>query len=360
MIKNLAIILNALMIILAAFLVARLLLSELRTAIQTFFLLGVIPAASIAYIKGWPQRIRKFSIHIVAFNLLMIITIMVYAVWPASIPTGEFVRIFLLCILLSIPFILNAYLILYSKHMKKLILTKLILPKSEIDKLGPQEKKRYIMFTCMVRDLNLLQKCLLYINNENPSDAPSRSAKATIGFFFLKTLISKIHEMWRFLNENKILDGSTSFSKKLNNKRDKIKNFFSDDKVKDIFYFIRNKFGFHYEYKDDIDVMIEDASQKFSEFEIWLSDDSTNEIFTSSNAVILEVIFSEMKRLGFSGDSEGLLDELLELALSGARLFREFSVDYLVEAFSIKWEPQEEVEIEAPQLSSVKLPLIVS
>jgi hypothetical protein len=244
--------------------------------------------------------------------------------------------------------------------MKKVKLTKLILPKSEIDKLGPQEKKRYIMFTCMVRDLNLLQKCLIFVGNESSSEKPNVSAKTTSSFFFLKTLISKLHEMWTFLSKNNILQDSAGFSKDLREKCDEIENFFSDKKVKDILAFIRNKFGFHYEYWDDVDVMIEEASKQFSEFEIWLSEDSANEIFVSSNAVMLEVIFSEMKRLGFLGRTESLMHQLYGLAVTGARLFREFSVLYLAEAFPVKWERREQVVVEAPTLSQVKLPLIVS
>jgi hypothetical protein len=244
--------------------------------------------------------------------------------------------------------------------MRKVKLTKLVLPKNEIDKLSPQEKKRYIMFTCMVRDLNLLQKCLIFVSNEGASDAPNVAARATISFFFLKTLVSKVHEMWMFLKKNKITEKSVSFSRELKEKSDEIDKFFSEKKIEDIFAFIRNKFGFHYEYWDDIDSMIEDVSKRFSEFEIWLSDDSANEIFPSSNAVILEVIFSEMKRLGFQGDTSGLMDELFRLALKGALLFREFSVCYLAETFTVNWEKREEVEIEAPQYSQVTLPLIVA
>lgn len=172
--------------------------------------------------------------------------------------------------------------------MKKVKLTKLILSKKEIDKLSRQEKKRYIMFTCMVRDLNLLQKCLLFVGNDDSSDKASGSAKTTMSFFFIKTLMSKIHEMWTFLNRNRILQNSTSFSKELKEKCGEIEDFFSDKKVKDIFAFIRDKFSFHYEYQNDVDEMIENASKQFSEFEIWLSDDSANEIFVSSNAVMLE------------------------------------------------------------------------
>src|SRR4030042_6704033 len=97
-------------------------------------------------------------------------------------------------------------------NMNKVKLIKLVLPKSEIDKLSSQEKKRYLMFTSMVRDLNLLQKCLIFVGNESSSNPPIVSARATIMFFFLKTLISKIHEMWTFLNKNKVLEDSVGFS----------------------------------------------------------------------------------------------------------------------------------------------------
>ena len=244
--------------------------------------------------------------------------------------------------------------------MKKVKLTNLVLPKTEIDKLGPQEKKRYIMFSCMVRDLNLLQKCLIFAGNESSADKASVSAKTTISFFFLKTLISKIHEMWMFLKKNKIMENSESFSRELKTKYNAIETFFFDKKIRNIFAFIRNKFGFHYEYWNDIDVIVEDTLKRFTEFEIWLSDDSANEIFASSNAVILEVIFLKMKKLGFAGDTQSLMEELFDLALTGAHLFREFSVLYLAEAFPVKWEQRGEVVIEAPQDSQVNLPLIVT
>ncbi len=245
--------------------------------------------------------------------------------------------------------------------MKKIRLTKLVFPQSEISKLDKKAQKRYIMFTCIVRDLNLLQKCLVYTSNEKPEKDPYLSANTTIAFFFLKTLTSKIHEMWFFLNRNKILDEYSSFSSDLKQKLDDIKDFFSDKKSEDIFSFIRNKFGFHYEYWDDVDELINKATKDFDDFEVWLSsDNSANEIFSFSNAIILKVIFSEMQKFGFVGDQKQLMNTLFDLSLKAARLFQEFSVFYLSEIFSIKWEQQEEVEIDAPSLSEVKLPLLVA
>lgn len=213
----------------------------------------------------------------------------------------------------------------------------------------------------MVRDLNLLQKCLAFISNEKPVNEPYISANTTISFFFLKTLISKIHEMWFFMNKNRIWDDYPNFSSDLKNKAIEIKKFFSDKKAEDIFSFIRSKFGFHYEYWDDVDKLIDDASKIFSEFEMYLSsENSANEIFSSTNAIILKVVFLKMRELDFEGEDKDLMAILFNLTLQGARLFQEFSVFYLSEAFAIKWEQQEEIEVEAPLISEVRLPLIVA
>jgi len=217
------------------------------------------------------------------------------------------------------------------------------------------------IFTCMMRDLNLLQKCLMFVNNGRDTSGPIAPAKTTMVSFFLNTLISKIHEMWEFLNNNKVIKDPTKFSDELKATCDEIKQFFSDKKNENLSPFIRHNFGFHYAYNTGVDQRIEDASNLFSEFDMWLSiDDSGNEIFSSSNAVILAVIFSEMKRLGFSGDEKSLMNELFGLTLRGAQLFRKFSVLYLVEVFEVKWDKREEAEIDVPEIPEVKLPLIVA
>jgi len=243
----------------------------------------------------------------------------------------------------------------------KIKLARLILERGEFDKISSKEKKRYIMLTFILRDLNLLQKCLVYSMNKKPSEKPLISANTTVHFFFLKTLISKIYEMWKFLTKNGILDNHRTFPKELKAKRDEIQAFFSDEKVKKIFSFIRNKFGFHYEYEDKVDFLIDEAMKSFNQFEMWLStQDSGNEIFASSNAVTLKVIFLKMSDLGFEGDDRILMKKIFDLGLNGARIFREFTVSYIVgEAFPIKWHRKEEIEIAAPSISEVHLPLMV-
>ena len=67
-----------------------------------------------------------------------------------------------------------------------------------------------------------------------------------------------------------------------------------------------------------------------------------------------------MQTLGFSGDEKQLMITLRDLALKGAKIFQEFSSSYLTEAFSVTWEGKKEIVTDAPLISEVTLPLIIS
>jgi len=163
-----------------------------------------------------------------------------------------------------------------------------------------------------------------------------------------------------FLEKNKILDSIGGLND-VTKMSAQVKDFFGDQKIDGICSFIRNKFGFHYEHWDDIDVLIDNEVKQFTEFEIWLSmEDSGNKIFASTNAVMQKVIFSEMTKLGFTGNDAELFDDLFELALRGARILREFTIAYLTEVLPVTWVKTEELEIMSPLYSDVKLPLIVA
>jgi hypothetical protein len=163
-----------------------------------------------------------------------------------------------------------------------------------------------------------------------------------------------------FVKKNKILDSIGGLDD-VTRMSEQVKSFFADQKIDGICSFIRNKFGFHYEHWDEVDGLIENEAKQFTEFEIWLStEDSGNEIFASTNAVMLKVIFSEMKKLGFTGDDAKLFDDLFELSLRGARILREFTIAYLTGVLSVTWVKTEELEITSPLYSDVKLPLIVA
>ena len=251
----------------------------------------------------------------------------------------------------------------------KVKLVKLSIPKSELNKLSAQERKRYIMLTCMMRDLTLLNKCLIYSKNDTPKEQVIGYANTMAGIFFLTTLISKITEMWVFLKENRILDEleKQQISPELQNCVSGINAFFDkeegNEKNEKIFKFIRNKLTFHYEYQNNIDKTIHEGFNKFkdNDFEMWLcKTDSANDIFPSTNAIILLTIFNEMGKVGFSGDDHKKMKDLFDLAIQGTKLFQEFCPLYLTEAFHVKWTQAQDIELEVPDVLTVKLPIVVA
>ena len=219
------------------------------------------------------------------------------------------------------------------------------------------------MITNMLRDLNLLQKLLLFTNNNDKPDEPTETANTTISLFFLKTLISKNHEMWEFMKKEGLL--KADLSEELDKLRQQIKDFFSDKKKEDIISFIRNKFGFHYEsdpkYKEDVEELLEDAMNNY-EMDMWLSNtDAGNEIFGSSNIIMFKVIFGKMRKLGFVGDEKRLMERLFDITLKISKIFHDFYKLYLVENVlkDIQLQDLGRSQVKAPLLSKVKLPLIV-
>ena len=239
-------------------------------------------------------------------------------------------------------------------------LVKLTLSPSELEKLSPLQKKRYVMFTSILRDLMLLQKHLMITGNDTPSSAPEAAAHTTSLLYFLSTLISKIHEMWFFLNKNGIVDERETFSSSLASAFDPVEELLREGDVADLFSFVRNKFGFHYEYWDDVDDKIDRAIASLDGLEMYLSSDSGNDIYSSSNTVITAVIMDEMKLLGYTGSPEDLLLTLWELTIDAAGKCANFSRAYLAEALPVTWEEHAEIEIEAPRVSDISVPLLIS
>ena len=260
-------------------------------------------------------------------------------------------------------------------NKNKINYTKLVLSKEELAKIAPLYRKRYIMFISMIRDLTLLSKFIHYTSNSCDTEAKEsllQYANTMASIFFLTTLISKIHEMWNFLRRNDIMEElqTSSLSPELKKSLDEINSFFlknpnrSEEKTKEnkLFEFIRNKFGFHYEYKDEIDPIINEAFDKFKdkEFEMYLTEvDSANDIFPSLNSVVFICLLKKMNSLAFPGDDQQKMRELFLLAAKGAGLFVNFCSLYLAERFKIKWESVKEVKIKAQDISKIKLPVIV-
>lgn len=248
-----------------------------------------------------------------------------------------------------------------DKDMAKITLKKVTIPQSQISKLSDLDKKRLIMLSAMIRDLNFLQKILLFLaNNKTPTEV-ELVANETMVAFIVKNLISRIYEMKRFIQKNGISAiAAKSSSEELRNKHKDINNLFSDRNVENLFHFIRNKFGYHYEYENEINQLIGDAITQY-DFEMWLSPhNSTNEIFPTVDKVILDAILKKMIDLKFEGTKTQLYDKFFGLIVESATIFREFCISFICTVFKFSVDEGETVELKAPLISETTLPLIVN
>jgi hypothetical protein len=249
---------------------------------------------------------------------------------------------------------------------------KVVISKTEVRRMSPIQKKRYIMLTNILRDLVLLQRVLLFVNNHRKSDEGQNEpvcvdATAVTILFFLEMLISKNYEIKKFIYENKIADEKNSFPASLKVIFKEMENFYSEDKVRILFEFIRHKFGFHYEYQNDIDVILDQVMDGSRDLVLWFSDsDYGNEVFASSNEVTLAAIFQKMRELGYASETgedqqASFMDQLLRLALSSSKHSREFCMHYLVEVVlrNVNIKQEASVQVCAPLLSEIHLPSIV-
>ena len=236
-------------------------------------------------------------------------------------------------------------------------LVKMVLPRDELQTLSALEKKRYLMVTCIMRDLVFLQKHLVFIRRARRHGGAEHSAEACSIVFFLTLLISKIHEARTFFVRNQVLEQTSGLS---SGPLEAYNRFFDDQTKRDLVAFVRHKIGFHYEYLADIDDRIECALDGLSRIEMWLSSfDSGNDVFSTSNDVLTAVLVGEMIRLGYQGASqEQQLMNLWRVALEGASVTVEFCRAYLAEAFNVTWEEREQVELLVPRTGAVAVPML--
>lgn len=258
-------------------------------------------------------------------------------------------------------------------------LTKFIIPKEKVKKLSRLKKNRYLIFTNVLRDLNLTQKLLLYIKANPNNKEVLLASDTTLILFFLKVLISKCCNLWEFIRKSGIHREKHTFPAKLLNLYVQIEKFFTDRNKLDLFKFVRDKFVAHYEFQKDSLSSLEQAMDNIGDIEMWLSeDDSGNNIFSSSNKMMLEVIMEKIKRNNLM--DENLLTKpvgeqfkgkrreemvamgiLFALTLKIALLLQEFSIHYLTNIVlkDIGLVEKGRSSIEVPLLSETKLSLII-
>ena len=244
-------------------------------------------------------------------------------------------------------------------------LEKYSISNTDITRMMPEMKRQYLMFTNMLEDLNLLQKLLLYIKIENKGNEIAKAAFLPPSLFVVKTLIGKIVEIWDFINSKStdIVNQKETFPEEVKKALEKIEFYFADGKTDDLFRFVRDKFTFHYDTYPDIIKPISDFMDNHPEgMHMWLcSTDSGNDIFASSNEIVLGIILQRMDINGFVGGKKELMDKLIELITQAAGDFREFCIQYLsrIVLEGIIMKPKYKRDICVPSLSQVNLPLLV-
>ena len=247
-------------------------------------------------------------------------------------------------------------------------LEKLTISNADILKMNPEMKRQYFMFTNMLQDLNLLQKLLLFVKIEDKNEI-SKAAFLPPSLFVLRTLIGKIVEICVFIESKNtgILSHRNDYPDETKKALEKIELFFNDktrkEKTKDLFEFIRDKLIFHYDTWLDIPGRISAFMDSRSQgMDMWLCvTDSGNDIFSSTNEIMLGMIFQKMVDNGFVGDKKILMDRLVTLTIDIAGDMREFCVQYLTGVIlkGVTLEPKDKKEISVPFLSKVNLSLLV-
>jgi hypothetical protein len=254
-----------------------------------------------------------------------------------------------------------------EKHIdtdKTLEFHQLVLPKESVESFSARDKKRLLMLTNMMRDMDLFRKLLLYIREQTLCHKElDQAAFITLAFSFIKVLISKVFEIWEFLNSEKIGQEKKSFSKPLSVWWDKIEAFFLYEKNYELFRFVRNKFGFHFDHYQDIEPYIEEAMREVGDLEFWLGIDSSgNDVFAGSNTVMLTVLCNKMSELGFAGNEKELIGHLQRLPIEISHSMNEFCKGYFTEIIlkGKRLRQKKVLTVIAPLLSEVNLPLIIS
>jgi len=239
----------------------------------------------------------------------------------------------------------------------------LVLPKKTVESFSARDKKRLLMLTNMMRDMDLFRKLLVYVRTQTTGNKGLDEAEfVTLAFSFMKILISKVFEIWEFLESEKIGEEKSGFSVDLLKRWNEVESFFSDEKNKKLFSFVRNKFGFHFDHYSDIEPYIENAMNEIGDLEFWMGNDSSgNDIFASSNTVMLTVLRNKMTELGFIGTEEELIGQLQKLPIEISHSMNEFCKGYLTEILlkGKSFQQKQTVSVTVPLLSEVNLPLIV-
>ncbi len=239
----------------------------------------------------------------------------------------------------------------------------LVLPRADVHKLSKRAKKQFLMLTNVLRDMDLFRKLMIYVKEQNLNDERlSGVAFVTLAFSITKLLMSKLYEAWKFLGKEQVVSEVGTFSEGLRAQWSAVESVCGTSQNAELFGFVRNKFGFHFDSYEEIESVIEEAMNEVGDLEFWMpTEQSWNDLFASSNTVMLVVLRTKMMELGFVGTEEELIGQLIRLSVDASYALNEFCKGYLTEVVlkGLSFQEVSRIVASVPVLSEVNLPLVV-
>ena len=238
-------------------------------------------------------------------------------------------------------------------------LHKINIPKSKLDTICEIEKVFFIQLMHFLSELNVLQKCTIFSNNELDSlKTIEKRGQISQAQFFIRTLAGKLYEGWKMIGKNFLKTQLSSEYENLLSQKGKeslseLIVYFNDEN--NLVRLIRNKFAFHYD-KEKIKEEIDKIPQE-ELLEMYISEHRGNCLYSISDTVVNWAILNSID----SSNSKRAMDRLFcEIALKVSGYFQGFGTDcvrIICEKLELSYT---EVEIpEPPSIYDVKLSYFV-
>jgi len=226
-----------------------------------------------------------------------------------------------------------------------------------------EEKERsfFIQFGEILNEINILYRCFLATSNLTWETEVEQKAKISQLFFFIRSLASKLYEGWIIINSGYVESAlALKFDKGLGDQAAEslfaIRKYFGR---KNNILIIRNKLGFHYEYK-----MVGDGIKHLDEIEendlkLFLTPSTGNCIYSLSDAII----FAGMKKDLILSKRSEIFDQLMGEITENCRHFQMFGDECLSKIMAPYLDAisgKENFEITtAPLSTEIKLPQFI-
>jgi len=205
--------------------------------------------------------------------------------------------------------------------------TGLKIPRKIIKTMEEKERIFFIQFGGILNEINILYRCFLATSNLKWETEVEQKAKISQLFFFIRSLASKLYEGWNIINSGYVESAlSLKIDKSLGNQATdslfEIRKYFGR---KNNILIIRNKLGFHYEYK-----MVGNGIKNLEEIEendlkLFLTPPIGNCIYSLSDAII----FAGMKKDLMLSNPDEIFGQLMDEITQNCRHFQTFGDECL-------------------------------